>query len=138
MQKTFLSSLGAKTNRLVHKTKQQHSQKQALFFSFLSDCSFSSYILAIPSGRFIPNSKAVLAHISFRELGSPQVPPNELVFLYRPDLTWNARFCAVNHFGRCLLNSTYCKFQQILAFLRKIYLLPYLFSKMAYLISIYF
>lgn len=93
MQKTFLSSVGAKTNRLVHKTKQQHSQKQALFFSLLPDCSFSSSILAIPTGRFIPNSQVVLACISSsRELGSSPVP------LVQTRPRWAASLCAVNHF----------------------------------------
>lgn len=42
---TFLSFVGAKTNRLVHQTRQQHSQEQALFFLLFAIALFPSFIL---------------------------------------------------------------------------------------------
>lgn len=87
MQRTFLSSVAAKTNRLVHKTKQQHSQEQALLFLFLP-VLFPSYILAIPQGRFVPSSKVMLACVSSpRELGPSQALPSKLVFPLSSDQT---------------------------------------------------
>lgn len=78
---TFLSLVGAKTNRLVHQTRQQHSQKPARSSS--SAVAFSIfYSLAIPSGKFIPSSKVMLVGISSpRTLVSLRIPPDKIGFL---------------------------------------------------------
>lgn len=51
MQRTFLSSVAAKTNRVVHETKQQRSQEASVTFPF-PPVLFPSYILAIPRAAF--------------------------------------------------------------------------------------
>lgn len=93
MQKTFLSSVGAKTNRLVHKTKQQRSPKQALFFFSSSRLLFFIFYSCHSYWQIHSKFTVVLACISSSgELGSSPVP------LVQTRPCWAASLCAVNHF----------------------------------------
>ena len=143
MQKTFLSSVGAKTNRLVHKTKQQHSQKQALFFFLFSPIAPFHLIflpfLAAESCQIQKWHQPAFSHpehwvlLRFLPINSPPVQT-------RPrrgcQLLCSESFLSLVF--HCCLKTNYFMFYQISVCLGEIYLLSSLFSKLAYLILFYF
>lgn len=139
MQKTFLSSAGAKTNRLVHKTKQQHSQQQALFFS-PSQLLFLVFSSCRSQWQIHSKFKSGASLCFLTQRAGFLVPPHELAFLCRQTLLGCQSSCSKSFLSvvsHCCLKTSF-RFQQILVCLREVYLVTSLFSKLAYLVSFYF
>ena len=138
MQRTFLSSVAAKTNRGVPEAKQQRSQKQASLFLFPQ---FFFHHISLPflgadSFQVQKRRWPVFPHPeSWVPLKRFPVNLSSHRAQTRPQL--DSQFPAGNHFCQqysvIAQKANYFKCQQTLVFLRAICLLTSLFSKLAYL-----